>query len=483
MNLILFILAIFFSQSFGLENMRCGTLSFAENLKNPQKRMLAKKQSCVPESSNGTIYQKKTTNFIIYYTNTGPHAVKSLDYIDSLAVYLEQAYTLHRNTIGMKSIAGTQQTYHYSQNVPNGLYPIEVIDIGLLRGYEGEFTQTFGLTFPDSKKPKETQIIIENDFLYYDGNCSQQPFKSSSTGVNYSVKWDLALKVTIFHELYHAFQAQYFNWLTYDTFWMEASATGAEEIGAPEVNDYISYLPTNFNNPGKSMENLGDMEEYGWAALYLFLYSQIDGRFDSAIWNYFSKYPKDNFAMQLARLADSLGYDAEDVFHEYAKRVFYSGSRANETSFWPDMPKWPNWKTNTKIPSVLQPGTIDFIKTATEPNTDSVARKSYIMDGSNIVWVLSRLLEKEYVGEAPSVVSNPQPSVYRSLGAIHFENLPKDAKAVEIRSVNGALLARIERKDGNSSSLSWTPEKIPAPGILYYRILPHGKNKAFIVKY
>ena len=489
LRIALFIFALFFSLSFGLENARCGTSHFAENLKNPKKRALAK-AGCIPENLYGDVEYRKTANFIIYYTKTKSHAIKSNEYIDSLASYLEQAYNLHKNSLGMKNLLGTRKTYHYRKNVPNGLYPIEVIDTGLLRGEEGQYAQTFGLTFPpDENKSKETEVIIENDFLYgadCSGNISKQPFKSSSTGKNYSIEWELILKATIFHELYHAFQSSYFNWIKYNTFWMEASATGVEEIGAPNANDYINYLSYNFKNPGKSMESLEHMEEYGWAVLYLFLYSQIDSRFDSAIWNYFSKYPKNNFAMQLARLVDSLqknhdfDKNAEDLFHEYAKQVFYSGSRAKFSPyqpFWNDMKEWPIWKVNTKIPMLLQSGTIDFIRTVNEPNVASVARKSYMQDGDYTVWVLSRLLEREYVEpEVPvkEIVAYPNPWNPKTQ-AIHFKNLPEKSKGIEIRSENGAFIARVD-------SL-WNPDKKPAPGILYYRTLPYGKNKVLIVQY
>jgi len=492
-RIILFALVLFLSQSFGLENMRCGTSRFAENLKKPKKRMLAK-EGCVPENLYKDVDSRKTKNFIIYYTKSGPHAIRTNEYIDSLASYLEQAYDMHKNTIGMKNILGTRLTYHYRQNVPAGLYPVEVIDTGLLRYEEGEFDQTFGLTFPPSNSPKETEVIIENDFAYgadCSGNFSKFPF--ISRGVNYYEEWKLILRATAFHELYHAFQ---FYYTETNSFWMEASATGVEEIGAPDANDYISYLFDNFRNPGKSMENISRSEEYGWAALYLFLYSQIGSRFDSAIWNYFSIYLNDNFGMQLSRLVDSLqrkqGFNknAEDLFHEYAKRVFYSGSRVRSSPyklFWGDMEEWPNWRVNTRTPSVLEPGTIDFVRTENEPNT-AYAKKSLLQDGNYSVWALSRLLEKEYVAPEPEetvkeIAAYPNPWNPRDpkTSAIYFKYLPKESKGVEIRSANGALLARIERKDGNS--LFWEPKKIPAPGILYYRALPYGKNKVLIVQY
>jgi len=489
MRFILFILALFVSQSFGGEHVRCGTLQFAENIKNP-KKMLAKK-GCVPESSNEKVESRKTTNFIIYYTTSGPHAIRYSAYIDSLALYFEQAYNMHKNTLGMKKISGQSETYYFHQRVPSGFYPIEILDTEYL--LDGT---PFGLTLP-----KGGEIIIENDFLYYDANCVKRPFTSSSTGKDYSVDWDLALKATVFHELYHAFQSSYYNWQVYNTFWMEASATGVEEISAPNVNDYINYLSSNFNYPGESMDNSVNIDDglgqYGWATLYLFLYSQIDPRFDSEIWNYFSKYPKDNFAMQLARLVDSLqkkqGFDkdAEDLFHEYAKQVFYSGSRAKFSPYNPpfsvDMPKWPNWRINTKIPAILQSGTINFIRAASEPRTDSVARKILMKYGDSSVWVLSRLLEKEYTGDtavspkakAKEITAYPNPWNPKTQ-EIHFKDSP--IGGVEIRSASGALLARVKRENGDSLSY-WKPEKLPAPGILHYRALPYGKNKVLMVQY
>jgi len=499
-RIVFLILVLFLSQSFGLENTRCGTSRFAETLKNPQKRMLAK-NGCNPDSLYTDVHSKKTDNFIIYYTTSGPHAIRFNEYIDSIASHLEQAYKLHKNTLGMKNISGVQKTFQYRQNVPSGLYPIEIVDTGLLRNYEGEYAKTFGLTFYlDSNRPKETEIIIENDFAYgadCSGNLSIWHFGSQS--VDYYDEWKLILKATIFHELYHAFQSTYFNWTKYSTFWMEASATGVEEISTPEINDYVNYLYESssiFNNLGKSMESAGDNSfEYSWAVLYLFLYSQIGSRFDSAIWSYFSKYPTDNFGMQLARLTDSLqkkhsfNKNAEDLFHEYAKQIFYTGNRAESSPyelFWEDMPKWPTWRVYKKnSPSALQAGTFDFIRTENKPNTP-FAKESSLQDNNSTIWVLSRLLEKEYVAQKDSArgtVAYPNPWDPRNsrTPAIHFKNLPKDSKGVEIRSANGALLTRIKPQKGDS--LSWEPNKIPAPGILYYRDLPYGKNKVLIVQY
>ncbi|MCL2284077.1 MAG: hypothetical protein FWC26_12245 [Fibromonadales bacterium] len=489
--ILLMIVALLFSQSFGAGNVRCGTVQFTDNSKKIAK--LAK-PGCIPENFYGEVLNKKTPHFIIYYTLQKTHAVKTVAYIDSLAIYLEQAYKLHKDSLGMRGILGASKTSHYLQTVPAGLYPVEVVDTGMLRDdEEGDYALTFGLTFPpNGRSPRATQIVIENDFLSgadCKGNPSTKPFLSDDGSIDYSKpdKWPLALKVTTFHELYHSFQLEQVSILDNNSFWLEASATGVEEIGAPEVDDYLRYLSVNFKNPGKSMNVLPAHESYGYATLYLFLFSKLDSRFDSGIWKYFSdpKKAKDKFSMQLARLADSLGIDAEKLFHEYAAQVFYSGKRASYSysHFWEDMSKWPEWSVSVFAPKrVLPDGAFYFLNKINEsiPDVDSVAKYSVLNYGDSSVWVLSRLLEKEYVPETPKMEFTAYPNPWNPRIPLRFM-LPENANQVEIRSASGVLLERIKGEPG--SVLVWEPKKQLAPGILYYRVLPNGKNKVLLVEY
>jgi hypothetical protein len=67
---------------------------------------------------------------------------------------------------------------------------------------------------------------------------------------------------------------------------------------------------------------------------------------------------------------------------------------------------------------------------------------------------------------------------------VYFKNLPSKSKGVEIRSSNGALIERISNDSKNGEEpLSWQPKKLPAPGILYYRYLPHGQTRPLILEY
>jgi hypothetical protein len=481
-------LVLFFSQSFGAGG-RCGTVQFAENLKNPQKKMLAK-NGCAPESLYGRVEEARTSHFIIYYTREKAHAIKTMAFIDSLKLYLEQAYKLHKDSLGMKGILGASQTYHYQKSVPAGFYPVEVVDTGLLRNNEGDYYDALGLTFSPGSS-RATQIVIENDFLY-GANCfgrlSNYPFIAND--VDYSVYWNLALKVVTFHELYHSFQISYYN--SFDTFWLEASATGVEEIAAPEIHDYIGYLS---NVPGKSTKDIDRYmvendprarDAYGYASLYLFLFSKLGPRFDSYIWDYFSRYGRE-FTEHLARLAGSRD-NAEDLFHEYATSIFYSGKRASLSSklFWSDMPKWPEWRISQNAPFNMKVGSFDFVRAIDdeEPNTTSVARKTLLEYNDSAIWVFSRLLDDP---PQPRLEFAAYPNPWnpkKNNPVVYFKNLPLKSKGVEIRSANGALIERISRKPENGEEpLSWQPKKLPAPGILYYRHLPHGQTKPLILEY
>ncbi|MCL2100703.1 MAG: hypothetical protein FWH22_03185 [Fibromonadales bacterium] len=502
--LIVFI-ALSFSQSFA---RRCGTVQFALNAENPEKRILAKPgfNNCTFADYYGTgeVLERRVLgeqNFIIYYKLEGVHAVKTERYIDSLAKYLTDAYKLHKHELGMKEIQSARQTFHYQKTVPLGFYPVEVIDTGLLRNGEGEYEGAFGLTLTPTKGSKATQIAIENDFFYganCDGKLSTTPFPSIIHGDYSGDKWHLALKVTTFHELYHSFQLSQVDITNNNSFWLEASATGTEEIGAPEVDDYISYIYTKSLSPLGAFANLGqNMEQedgYGHAVLYLFLHSELGSHFDSAIWDSFAKNPGNNFAMQLARVADALGKNPDTLFHKYATDIFYSGDRAEfspyeygVSSSLADMPKWPEWRINSNTQNNwnLPVGAINFILKTNEqhPKIDQAIKVSSLNYGDSSIWILSRLLEAEYIKPLPKgeFAAYPNPWNPRKTSDIKFKYLPENSKGIEIRSSNGSLLERIHSEAEKDPI--WHPKRNPAPGILYYRSLPHGKTKVLIVEY
>lgn len=493
---------LLFTPVFG--NEHCGTTRFIEKLKNPVKKFSAASTGCVPKNYYGKVDTAITENFIIFYTKERPdiyaHAIKTTEYIDSLKSYLEQAYELYRDSLGLDTILGTNRTYHYQENVPfkpksgKRYYPVEVIDIGLMRNYEGEDYDVLGMVFsPYTSRPKETQIAIENDFLY-GADCSGKLSEKriiSRQNVDYSIQWRIALKTIAFHELYHSFQFAIYDMINNpDSFWYEAAASGVEEIGVPEFDNYINHLYKAFQNPGQSMINGTGYEH---ATLYLFLFSELGSKFDSYILDYFSKYPKENFAYQLAMLANNLGIDSEDLFHRYAQKVFFSGSRAawvpQDSLLWPqDQDSWPLWRISidrVTSPRILPSIAIDFVRTSSSnvpPNVDSVARKSFLEDSNSYIWVLSRLLEAEFIPPEPPEPPKPSGIHWNLLKPdvkLTFGILPENSKGMEIRSANGTLIKKIEGSPGEE--IIWPFENPPKSGIYFYRILPNGKARKLIV--
>jgi len=80
-----------------------------------------------------------------------------------------------------------------------------------------------------------------------------------------------ALKATAAHELFHAVQRAtgypwddevaipYYRWLR-EQWWLESTATWAEEITFPEVNDYFGYISYFLSNPEESISYNGGLE-------------------------------------------------------------------------------------------------------------------------------------------------------------------------------------------------------------------------------
>ncbi|MDP6124282.1 MAG: FlgD immunoglobulin-like domain containing protein, partial [Candidatus Latescibacteria bacterium] len=91
-------------------------------------------------------------------------------------------------------------------------YDVYVIDL------LGEF---YGYAYPDA------YLEIDNDY-------KEQSYDSNGLS---------GMQVTVVHELFHAFQFQYFNLSTVQNggWWREATATFMEDQVYPDINDYVQY--------------------------------------------------------------------------------------------------------------------------------------------------------------------------------------------------------------------------------------------------
>ena len=530
---------------------RCGTEAVWEHQQNVRNGLVAKTAfsklfSCDPEAFyDSTNVQRRFTNhFRIYFVLEGPHATTT-EFIDTLAVYLEKAWTFHTQTVGMRAPRAASTTYHYRQSDRHDLYPVEVLEIDMIRdSYSlmgGPCRGCYGLSFPpDFQHTKLTELVIDNDFrypaqnsdslsvTYHSQTCkypiAEEELINTSTGHSYAQYFNEAIAVTSFHELYHAVQSQYLDYLTHTNYyyWLEASAVGMEEIGAPTVNDYWAYLNSFFQNPGATFTHIGKANSpYGISSWFLYNYKQWGSKFDKSLWERISKNPDSTFDFIYAQELLSRKVNPDSVFHDFSEKIFFSGNRAKHLptakQFAEDQPFWPNMKlknAGTEV-SAFYPTAFDFLRLTgdalpTIPETfegqasvalwntdkkpvtfirlnDSTSLQSLsaqISQADSAVLILSQLRDnppESILDDSLPLRAYPNP--WKGNSPLCFAGLPQDEHYIEVwtRSLKLAF-----RKSYQKTSLCLEAASVRrslSPGLYHFRAGNHGKTRPFLVIY
>lgn len=542
---------------------RCGTAFAAQNLRQQRASGLVAKQvtlsrgenDCDPRDYYDSVYTRQTSHFQIFYTlDKGPHATTP-EFIDSLAKSLESAYTFHTKTMGMRAPQGIDTTSHYQMPVKKGFYPVEVADIDFLSDpYYVLKSQMcngcYGITYPDSVDSRKSAIIIDNDFQYVplystemdtlisNGKTCLHPsayasLYSSAYGFSYVDEWAKAIRVTAFHELFHAVQLQYVNLFRHWSYWIEASATANEEIGAPDINDYTSYIPDflySMNTPlsviGYDSSKKGD---YAMSILYLYLYGNVDKHFDKEIWESFEKKPTLTIEDHIKKMLDKRSLSADSVFHDFVTRLALSGENTKAVDkklwLWEDQPLWSTARTiNTERYSyynssndgrdekfepdtilysfayysggspvidnykgratalVFKDGKADIRPLANTSSLDSINTDSFYAD--SIIWIFSRFDSPKIIPEfVRDSTLRAYPMPWRGSGQLCFTPLPEKKKFIEIRNGRGELVMREPySKTTHCIEESLIKEKM-TPGVYRFRAGASGKAEKFLIIY
>ncbi|MBR4784525.1 MAG: hypothetical protein IK012_04635 [Fibrobacter sp.] len=570
---IVFLLSTLFVLSGTAAAHKCGMAFAYQNRKNAAanpKGFAAKRitiaraqQSCDADAYYDTVLTRETEHFQIFYTlDEGPHATIP-EFIDSLAVALEDAFHFHTVTMGMRIPMGIDTTSHYQKPVKKGLYPIEVADIDFLRDPYNTLGSDYchgcyGITFPDPSANgdhNKSGIIIDNDFHYVpkyssregslvkDGKVCNYPLASEvqynrAHGYSYADNWDKAIRVTAFHELYHAVQLRYTHLFEHWSHWIEASATANEEIGVPDVNDYFFYIPYFFNSMNEFPLYLVDTiayGDYGESILYLYLYKHVDKHFDKEIWENFAKTPNISFEENLEKVLNKRNLSADSVFHDFATRLTLSGENANTVDkklwVWDDQPNWESprirsansnysdskedyyYGKETSASNKFVPDTslysfryyaggepdlenyrgrasvllfngnkTEIRRIANTGTIDSINRETFLAD--SILWVFSRFANPKSI---PEVIKDSTlrafPVPWRGSGMLCFTPLPDTKKFIEIRTGRGELVLREPyTKTTHCISEERIKEKMK-PGVYRFRAGASGKLEKFLVVY
>lgn len=303
-------------------------------------------------------------------------------YISTMAAFFEKAYAYYADTLKMRAPNESVRSVYYEAPAdPGGKYPVDVADIGTAdRQFQGQ--EIYALTYP----PGLGGMLMENDFLFNtrlgpDGFPVGDSISSRYQGRlihNYASEWELGLKVTCYHELYHSVQFEYTPSAESFHLWYETSATGMEERKAPEVNDYLQYLPAymeDLSRRGMRAFADGALSRYGNGIYYVFLAKELGEDFDTRIWTRLVANGNDIFPA-LETVYASYGRTTQELYSKYAAQLAFAGTDAANPlpAFSPDISQWP------KLPR----DTVDLLKagTAVVANLPPLAIRGLHLPGS-----------------------------------------------------------------------------------------------------
>lgn len=514
---------------------KCGTIQAFEQ--HAQKKQYTARSftdaDCDASVFYDSVYTLKTNHFEIFYTLEGPHATTK-PFVDSAAIDLEKAWDFHVNKLGMKKPLGQDFTYHYQKKVDAGLYPVEIVDINTLRDIQNVISSRwcqscYGLTYAeDIDNTEKTELFLENDFLYspefpsvydsvkvFDHYCTYpkatEEIRNLTHDFSYKTQWAKGIRVTAFHELYHAVQLRYLNMYKNMTFWFEASATGIEEVAAPDIDDYIAYLSNFFKSSESPIDN--DFANYGAGVLFIYLYNHYNKKFDKDIWEYFEKNNYSDFKDNLTKALQKGNVSADSLFHDFATALAFAGERSSmlDSSHWitSDQKSWPNMPIRAteapisldqfsykfdsspdinpenfvgKISVVLyQDQKAEIKKMANTASIDSIRSKALMYD--SLTWIFSRFAEEESIPEyVKDSTLRVYPMPWRE-GSLCFTPLPKNKDFIEIRNRRGNLVMRESYTRTTHCIDESTVKSQMAPGLYRFRAGKNGKTKDFLVIY
>lgn len=284
-------------------------------------------------------------------------------YISGMADILENARGYYVDTLKMKAPRETGPfSVYYQAGVKAGKYPVDVADIGTAEpDFRGQ--EIYALTYPTGRGG----MLMENDFLFNaalaaDGSVRGDSISSRYQGRlvhNYAREWDLGLKVTCYHELYHSVQFAYTPNEQRYHLWYETSAVGMEERKAPEVDDYLQYLPAyvrDLSDRGMHAFPDGGLSRYGNGIFHVFLTRELGEDFDVKLWSILVRNGNDIVA-GLEELYASHGTTSQEIYARFGAQLAFAGTDAANPlpAFSPDIPLWPKLPRDTV--DLSRPGT------------------------------------------------------------------------------------------------------------------------------
>lgn len=271
-------------------------------------------------------YVSPTGRFKVHYNISGVHGIDTTttnsagvpDWVYEAALAAEVAYDVLVNEIGFNP--------HLSDNGIDGPEcDIYIVDTG---AWFGE--SYYGATVPESASGSGyiSYMTVENDFAE-----------------NFYTKGLDALRVTIAHEYFHTIHYGY-RYRDEDLFFWEMSSTWFEDRAYPEINDYYVYLPSFFRTMDDPLHTQDGWHEYGSCIFLKYLLNTQGEGTLLTIWNTLS-------SLQAVYAMDSAlkekGNNFVEALAEFAGWCFYTGSRAQQGSYFEDAAEFPRVRYRDQV--------------------------------------------------------------------------------------------------------------------------------------
>ena len=383
-------------------------LSVKSLMIHPSQReaLLGKASFSRPTLTNEQVYISDDGHFKFHYTTAGYDAVETFstngdgvpDFIYEAAKAAEYAYRILIDTLGFDP-------------PPVDDYTSTETDIYVLN-FGGS---VYAYTYPENKVSTTSRSDDWTAYMEIDNDYKELSY--TTNGIN-------GLRVTIAHEFFHVVQLGY-NWFINnnlpgsvdgDTYFLEWSSTWFEERAYPEINDYIQYLGSFFNNPIKSIWDYYDYA-YAMGPFIYYLQDVFDQKLIQKTWEKI----KNQYALQaLMEVVSGYGGNLATQYNNYVSACYYSGARYDEAfAVSPDARYYPelsvsiqDFSNNLGIdddlkPLATRPYSISFsasqyLNLTVESLSGGEFKGSYIIDKSTSADFLRKFDDQAevFIGEA-----------------------------------------------------------------------------------
>ncbi len=279
------------------------------------------------------VYYSPSGHFAIYYQTTGYDSIPSYDrnqngtpdYLEFVGRAFDRAWEVEIDSLGFRPPPD-------SLGNNRSVYPVYCRRLS-----------SYGSTYPIYEIP---ELPGNNyvSFIQINTNFSFVNYPGTDDPV---VRDSMAIAVTAAHEFNHALQLGYNFWLSADGFnsvediwYIESSATYMEEVVAPDVNDYLNYLPSFFQRLDRPLdESTGSFQDYGKVVVEIMLGELYGRQITRQVWEEMLQY---RAIRALDRVLQSFGTALPAELARLSLWIYFSGAeRTIPGEYFPDAALFP----------------------------------------------------------------------------------------------------------------------------------------------